>query len=78
VHGQDDTNVPLGQAVYFHRALSAFGVENELVIYPRGGHGTAERLHQIDLLRRIRAWFTRWLGDPAPVPPAPPPRPSRY
>ena len=50
------------QAVYFHRALSCFGVEHELVVYPRGGHNIAERQHQIDLLRRTRAWFARWLG----------------
>jgi dipeptidyl aminopeptidase/acylaminoacyl peptidase len=61
VHGQDDTNVPVGQAVYFHRALSRFGVEHELVIYPREGHPITERQHQIDLLRRARAWFDRWL-----------------
>jgi dipeptidyl aminopeptidase/acylaminoacyl peptidase len=62
VHGQDDTNVPVGQAVYFHRALFRYGVEHELVIYPREGHNITERQHQIDLLRRIRAWFARWLG----------------
>ena len=62
VHGQDDTNVPVGQAVYFHRALSHFGVEHELVIYPREGHLFTERNHQIDLLNRMRAWFIRWLG----------------
>jgi dipeptidyl aminopeptidase/acylaminoacyl peptidase len=61
VHGQDDTNVPVGQAVYFHRALSRYGVEHELVIYPREGHNITERQHQIDLLRRTRAWFARWL-----------------
>jgi dipeptidyl aminopeptidase/acylaminoacyl peptidase len=61
VHGEDDTNVPVGQAVYFHRALAHFGVEHELVIYPREGHPITERNHQIDLLNRIRAWFTRWL-----------------
>ena len=66
VHGQDDTNVPVGQAVYFHRALSRYGVEHELVIYPREGHNITERQHQIDLLRRIRAWFARWLGTTAP------------
>ena len=42
-HGEDDTNVPLGQAIYFHRALSRFGAEHELVVYPREGHGLAER-----------------------------------
>jgi dipeptidyl aminopeptidase/acylaminoacyl peptidase len=65
VHGEDDTNVPVGQAMYFHRALSRFGVENELVVYPREGHLILERHHQLDLLRRTRAWFARWLGDPA-------------
>jgi dipeptidyl aminopeptidase/acylaminoacyl peptidase len=65
VHGEDDTNVPLSQATYFHRALCHFGVEHELVVYPREGHGVAERNHQLDLLHRTRAWFGRWLGDPA-------------
>ncbi len=62
LHGERDTNVPVGQAVYFHRALSEFGVEHELVIYPREGHGFTERAHQADVLERTRAWFTRWLG----------------
>jgi dipeptidyl aminopeptidase/acylaminoacyl peptidase len=65
VHGEDDTNVPVSQAIYFHRALSWYGAEHELVIYPREGHGFAERNHQLDLLRRTRAWFDRWLGDGA-------------
>jgi dipeptidyl aminopeptidase/acylaminoacyl peptidase len=65
VHGEDDTNVPLGQAVYFHRALSRFGVEHEFVVYPREGHGFVERQHQLDLLRRTRAWFDRWLAPAA-------------
>lgn len=64
LHGQDDTNVPVGQAMYFRRALSHFGVEHELVVYPREGHPIVERDHQIDLLRRTRAWFGRWLTDP--------------
>jgi dienelactone hydrolase len=67
VHGQDDTNVPVGQAVYFHRALSRYGVEHELVIYPREGHNITERQHRVDLLCRIRAWFARWLGAPGQV-----------
>jgi dipeptidyl aminopeptidase/acylaminoacyl peptidase len=65
LHGQDDTNVPVGQAIYFRRALSHFGVEHELVVYPREGHPIVERDHQIDVLRRTRAWFGRWLADPA-------------
>jgi hypothetical protein len=59
-----DTNVPLGQSIFFHRALRRFGVEHEFVVYPREGHGLAERSHQLDALRRIRAWFDRWLVTP--------------
>ncbi|MGV4925179.1 S9 family peptidase [Streptomyces sp. BHT-5-2] len=61
LHGEQDTNVPLGQAVHFHRALRHFGVEHEFVVYPREGHGLHERAHQLDALRRIRAWYDRWL-----------------
>jgi dipeptidyl aminopeptidase/acylaminoacyl peptidase len=64
VSGEDDTNVPLAQAIYFHRALSRYGAEHELVVYPREGHGLRERNHQRDLLLRTRAWFDRWLSDP--------------
>jgi dipeptidyl aminopeptidase/acylaminoacyl peptidase len=61
LHGAEDTNVPPGQAVYFHRALRHFGVEHEFVTYPREGHSIRERAHQLDVLRRTRAWFDRWL-----------------
>ena len=61
LHGEEDTNVPLGQAIHFHRALRHFGVEHEFVVYPREGHGLDERAHQLDALRRIRAWYDRWL-----------------
>jgi dipeptidyl aminopeptidase/acylaminoacyl peptidase len=66
LHGERDANTPLSQAVYFHRALRHYGVEHELVVYPREGHYLAERNHQVDALRRTRAWFDRWLGGPAP------------
>jgi dipeptidyl aminopeptidase/acylaminoacyl peptidase len=62
VHGEADTNVPVGQAVLLHRALRAFGVENEFVVYPGEGHWIGARAHQIDILLRSRAWFDRWLG----------------
>jgi dipeptidyl aminopeptidase/acylaminoacyl peptidase len=61
LHGAEDTNVPLGQAIHFHRALRHFGVEHEFVVYPREGHGLQERSHELDALRRVRAWFDRWL-----------------
>ena len=61
LHGEQDTNVPLGQAIHFHRALRHHGVEHEFVVYPREGHGLVERNHQLDALRRIRDWYDRWL-----------------
>ncbi|MGW4399236.1 S9 family peptidase [Amycolatopsis nivea] len=61
LHGAEDTNVPLGQSVSFHRALRHFGAEHEFVIYPREGHSIRERRHQLDVLLRTRAWFDRWL-----------------
>ena len=65
LHGEDDTNVPASQAMYFHRALMDVGAEHDLVIYPRENHSITERAHQIDVLERVRSWFTRWLSDPA-------------
>jgi dipeptidyl aminopeptidase/acylaminoacyl peptidase len=64
LHGEEDTNVPVGQALYFHRALTQFEAEHEVVIYPRENHSFTERAHQIDVLERLRSWFTHWLGDP--------------
>jgi len=57
VHGEDDRCCPLGQAQELYGALVEAGVETELVVYPREGHGVVERDHQVDLWRRIRAWF---------------------
>jgi dipeptidyl aminopeptidase/acylaminoacyl peptidase len=65
VHGENDTNVPVSQAEFFHRALRRFGVEHEYVVYPRENHPIRERNHQLDLLRRTRNWFDRWLTPPA-------------
>lgn len=58
VHGEDDTNVPVGQARFLHRALRHHGVHHDLVVYPREPHAIGEREHQLDLLRRTRAWFS--------------------
>ncbi len=61
VHGAEDTNVPLSQAEFFHRALRHFDVEHDLVVYPGEGHSFRGREHQLDLLRRTREWFARLL-----------------
>lgn len=67
LHGEDDTNVPVGQALYFHRALTHLRADHELVIYPREDHEFTDRAHQIDVLQRLRSWFIHWLGEPGRV-----------
>ena len=63
LHGADDAWVPVSQAKLMAQALRATGVPHELVIYPREPHGIGERNHQLDMLRRVRAWVGRWLGE---------------
>ena len=61
MHGELDLCVPLAQGQEFYNALAAEGVDTELVIYPREGHGWDERDHQIDAVARMRDWFDRHL-----------------
>lgn len=61
LHGERDPFCPPGQAQELYQALLETGVETELVLYPREGHGWIEREHQIDLWRRIRDWFGQHL-----------------
>jgi dipeptidyl aminopeptidase/acylaminoacyl peptidase len=61
LHGELDSGVPVGQAYEFYNALKDFGVETELVIYPRERHNIQERGHQLDIQRRMLAWFDKHL-----------------
>ena len=64
IHGDRDRCTPLGQAQELYAALLERGVESELVVYPREGHGVREREHQLDAWRRTIGWFDRYLGSP--------------
>ena len=61
LQGDDDTVDPLSQSQMLHRALKRYGVETELVVYPREGHGLREEKHLIDRLNRIVGWFDKHL-----------------
>jgi dipeptidyl aminopeptidase/acylaminoacyl peptidase len=61
LQGDADTIDPLSQSQMLHRALKRYGVETELVVYPREGHGLKEEKHLIDRLTRIVAWFDKHL-----------------
>ena len=61
LHGAADERVTPAQARELYRALKTLGVPTQLVLYPREPHSFAERLHQLDLLRRVLAWFDMYL-----------------
>lgn len=64
LHGGADVRVPTPEGVEFYNALRQRGVETEMVIYPREPHGPRERMHQLDILTRVLAWYTAKLGGP--------------
>ena len=61
IHGEKDLCVPVGQAYAFYRALAEKGVPTELAVYPREGHGFAERKHLQDYYQRMLVWFQMYL-----------------
>jgi len=61
LHGELDSGVPVGQAYEFYAGLKDVGVEAELVVYPRERHNIQERGHQLDVQRRMLAWFDKHL-----------------
>jgi len=61
LQGEADTTDPLGQSQELYRGLKYYGVEAELVVYPREGHGLREEKHLVDRLKRIIAWYEKHL-----------------
>ena len=61
LQGEADVIDPKGQSEALYRALKRNGVETELVIYPREGHGLKEEKHLMDRLNQIVAWFDKYL-----------------
>jgi dipeptidyl aminopeptidase/acylaminoacyl peptidase len=59
LHGAEDARVPPAQGWMMYRGLRDAGVEAEMVVYPREGHGFEEPRHVLDRLRRIADWFAR-------------------
>lgn len=61
LYGAADNLVPLGQGEEFYRGLKQFGVETELVVYPREGHMPGELAHQVNVFERVLAWYDHYL-----------------
>ncbi len=61
LQGQADTTDPLDQSQELYRGLKHYGVETELVEYPREPHGFHEEKHLLDRLNRILAWYEKYV-----------------
>jgi len=61
LQGDADPVDPLGQSQELYRGLKRYGVETEMVVYPRELHGFREEKHLLDRLNRILAWYDKYL-----------------
>jgi dipeptidyl aminopeptidase/acylaminoacyl peptidase len=57
LQGETDTTDPPDQSQELYRGLKHYGIETELVMYPREPHGFREEKHLLDRLNRILAWY---------------------
>jgi len=57
IAGALDRCTPPAQALEFHRALIENGVESDLAIYPREGHGVREFESVVDYATRVVQWL---------------------
>jgi dipeptidyl aminopeptidase/acylaminoacyl peptidase len=64
LQGDADDTDPLGQSQELYRGLKRYGVETELVVYPREPHGFREEKHLLDRLNRILVWYDKYLKQP--------------
>src|SRR5580658_7554723 len=57
LQGEADTTDPPDQSQELYRGLKRYGVQTELVLYPREPHGLREEKHLLDRLNRILSWY---------------------
>jgi dipeptidyl aminopeptidase/acylaminoacyl peptidase len=63
LQGESDTVDPVGQSLELYRGLKRYGVDTELVLYPREPHGFHEEKHLVDRLNRILTWYDKYLKN---------------
>ena len=67
LQGEEDVTDPIGQSLQFYRGLKRYGVDADLVLYPREGHSVREEKHLLDRLNRVVAWYDKYLKAPKPA-----------
>src|ERR1700687_3790194 len=65
--GAADPADPPVQSQELYRGLKRYGVETELVVYPRKPHGFREEKHLLDRLNRLLAWYDKSLKEGSPT-----------
>ncbi|MEQ1869786.1 MAG: S9 family peptidase [Vicinamibacterales bacterium] len=63
IAGENDSRVPMSQAVEMYRALRANGVPTRLWVAPREGHQWSELRHQIAKANLEMEWFDRHVRE---------------
>ncbi|MCI0359348.1 MAG: prolyl oligopeptidase family serine peptidase, partial [Planctomycetaceae bacterium] len=61
LHGEKDERVPLYHGRAWHKGLKLLGVATEMVVYPGEGHVLEKRSNQLDEMRRVLAWYDKYL-----------------
>lgn len=61
LHGEKDERVPLYHGRAWHQGLKLLGIATEMVVYPGEGHVLEKRFNQIDEMRRVLAWYEKYL-----------------
>ena len=62
LQGEADTVDPQGQSQELYRGLKWYGVDVELVLYPREPHGFQEAKHRVDMQNRMLNWVGKYLN----------------
>jgi len=63
LHGDVDTNVPLGESIQMFNALRILGTPVELIQVEGENHGIVDYHRRIAWVKTIMAWFDKWLKD---------------
>lgn len=63
LHGNADTNVPVGESIQMFLALKLLGKTVEFIEVDGENHGVADYKKRLEWQNTIFAWFAKWLKD---------------
>jgi dipeptidyl aminopeptidase/acylaminoacyl peptidase len=63
LHGNVDTNVPIGESVQMFNALRILGKTVEFITVEGENHAISAYQRRIDWNKTIYAWFAKWLKN---------------